>query len=393
MREYVNPSFELLSRSYLFDEVASRVARFKASRPDADIIRMGIGDVTLPLAPAVVEAMHRAVDELSSAGSFHGYGPETGYAFLREKIAENDFPGLGISPGEVFVNDGAKSDLGNIGDLFTHDCTVGIMDPVYPVYADTSVIAGRRIVYIPCNSGNGFTGDIPREKLDLVFLCFPNNPTGAVITREKLRAWVDYALANGSLILYDAAYEAFIRDSAIPRSIYEIEGAERCAIEFRSFSKTAGFTGVRCGYTVVPKALGDDLGAIWERRQGCKFNGASYVSQRAAEAVYTPAGKEQVRLQTDAYLRTASLIRSAMASVGLDPVGGENSPYIWARTPGGMPSWDFFDALLENTGVVVTPGCGFGAAGEGFFRLTAFTGMERSAKAMDRMTGYIQTLI
>ena len=388
----VNSNFDRLSQDYLFDEVASRVSRFKASHPYADIIRMGIGDVSLPIVPAVVKAMHGAVDDLGSASTFRGYGPERGYAFLREKIAEHDFPGLGIGPDDIFINDGAKSDLGNIGDIFSSGCSVGILDPVYPVYSDTSIIAGRKIVYIPCNRENAFTGDIPSQKLDLIFLCFPNNPTGAVISREKLKAWVDYALSNDSIILFDAAYEIFIRDAGIPHSIYEIEGADKCAIEFRSYSKTAGFTGVRCGYTVVPKVAGRGLNAMWERRQGCKFNGASYISQRAAEAVYSPEGQAQIRQCIDTYLQTAALIRRAMSSAGLDPVGGDNSPYVWARTPGGIPSWDFFDLLLENTGVVVTPGCGFGKGGEGYFRLTAFTDRQRSAEAMDRMTNYLDSL-
>ena len=396
----INDNYLNLGQRYLFARVAAKVAAFSQANPGARIIRMGIGDVTRPLAPAVIEAMHKAVEDCARAETFRGYGPEPGYDFLREAIVANDYAGLGVKTSEIFVSDGAKSDTGNIGDIFSGDNVIGITDPVYPVYVDTNTMAGRRIVLIPCNPGNGFTGDIPDEKLDIVYLCYPNNPTGAVISKEKLKAWVDYALRNNSIIFYDAAYEAFIRDPRIPHSIYEIEGAKRCAIEFRSFSKTAGFTGTRCAFTVVPEeltALSADgreisLNGLWDRRQSCKFNGASYISQRGAEAVYSPEGKKQVKETIDSYLETAALIRGSLQKAGLEPTGGENSPYIWARTPGGMPSWDFFDLLLARTGIVVTPGEGFGPSGEGFFRVTAFSGKDDAAEAMEKLSALIQTL-
>ena len=396
----INDNYLRLEQRYLFVEVAARVAAFCERNPSAQVIRMGIGDVTRPLVPAVIEAMHKAVEDCAHAETFRGYGPEPGYDFLREAIVANDYAGLGIKTSEIFVSDGAKSDTGNIGDIFSAGNVIGITDPVYPVYVDTNTMAGRRIVFIPCNQGNGFTGDIPDEKLDIVYLCYPNNPTGAVISREKLKAWVDYALRNNSIIFYDAAYEAFIRDPEIPHSIYEIEGAKRCAIEFRSFSKTAGFTGIRCAFTLVPEeltALSSDgkeisLNHLWDRRQSCKFNGASYISQRGAEAVYSPEGKVQVRAVIDGYLQTASIIRKNLQKAGLNPVGGENSPYIWARTPGGMPSWDFFDLLLDRAGVVVTPGAGFGQGGEGYFRVTAFNTKERSILAMEKLTELVKSL-
>ena len=396
----INDNYLRLEQRYLFAEVAARVAAFCERNPSAQVIRMGIGDVTRPLVPAVIEAMHKAVEDCAHAETFRGYGPEPGYDFLREAIVANDYEGLGIKTSEIFVSDGAKSDTGNIGDIFSAVNVIGITDPVYPVYVDTNTMAGRRIVFIPCNQGNGFTGDIPDEKLDIVYLCYPNNPTGAVITREKLKAWVDYALRNNSIIFYDAAYEAFILDPEIPHSIYEIEGAKRCAIEFRSFSKTAGFTGIRCAFTVVPEeltALSSDgkeisLNHLWDRRQSCKFNGASYISQRGAEAVYSPEGKVQVRAVIDGYLQTASIIRKNLQKAGLNPAGGENSPYIWARTPGGMPSWDFFDLLLDRAGVVVTPGAGFGQGGEGYFRVTAFNTKERSILAMEKLTELVKSL-
>lgn len=396
----VNENFLSLGNRYLFSEIASRVNAWSSAHPEADIIRMGIGDVTLPLAPAVTEAMHAAVDECSTAAGFHGYGPEHGYAFLREAIVKGDYEprGVKITPDEVFVNDGAKSDTGNIGDLLAKDNVVGITDPVYPVYVDTNIMGGKTIKFITCGPENDFTGDIPSERLDIVYLCYPNNPTGAVITREKLSKWVEYALKNDSIIMYDAAYEAFIRDEAIPHSIYEIPGAERCAIEFRSYSKTAGFTGIRCGYTIVPKALkakasdGSEvsLNALWERRQSCKFNGASYISQKAAAAIYTPEGRRQVREAIDHYLGTAAIIRKGIQDAGLECIGGENAPYIWARTPGGMDSWEFFDMLLQKAGVVVTPGSGFGPAGQGWFRLTAFADRNRSIEAIKRIISLVK---
>lgn len=391
-----------LEHRYLFQEVARRVAEFHEASPETDIIRMGIGDVTLPIAPAVIRAMHEAVDDLSVQERFHGYGPEHGYGWLREAVVRGDYAsrGVNIDPDEVFISDGAKSDLGNILDLFSHENTVGIIDPVYPVYVDTNVIDGRRIRFITCSENDGFTGQIPDEKLDIVYLCYPNNPTGAVISRDKLKGWVDYALRNDSLILYDSAYEAFIQDPDIPHSIYEIGGARECAIEFRSFSKTAGFTGIRCGYTVVPKGLrgrstdGEEksLNALWERRQGCKFNGASYVSQRGAYAVYTPEGREQTRESIRYYLGNAAIIREGLRRAGLRASGGENAPYVWAQTPDGMDDWEFFDALLKKAGIVVTPGSGFGQAGRGYFRLTSFADRERTIEAMDRMEHCINGL-
>lgn len=393
----VNEHFLSLGQRYLFSEIAARVAAYSAAHPLADLIRMGIGDVTRPLAPAVIAAMHKAVEDCAAAETFRGYGPEHGYAFLRKAIVENDYAGLDICEDEVFVSDGAKSDTGNIGDLLSENNLIGITDPVYPVYADTNLMGGRQIRYIRCDEHNGFTGDIPDERLDVVYLCYPNNPTGAVITRDKLARWVEYALENESLIFYDSAYEAFIRDPKIPHSVYEIPGAKECAVEFRSFSKTAGFTGVRCGYTVVPKGVTARdakggriaLNSLWERRQSCKFNGASYISQRGAEAVYSPEGKAQTRESIDYYLGNAALIREAFQSAGLQPVGGDNAPYIWARTPGGMSSWEFFDYLLDKAGVVITPGCGFGSAGEGWFRATAFADRQRTKEAMSRISNIL----
>jgi LL-diaminopimelate aminotransferase len=390
-----NPNFSRLPERYLFLDIAKRVAAFSKANPDADIIRMGIGDVTRPLAPAVIKAMHEAVDDCAAQSTFHGYGPERGYLWLREAIAKYDYAerGVNVTPDDIFVNDGAKSDTGNIGDILAVDGLVGITDPVYPVYVDTNLMRGSSIRYITCNEENGYTGDIPAGKIDVIYLCYPNNPTGAVITKSKLKEWVDYALANGSLIMYDSAYEAFIRDPEIPHSIYEIEGARKCAIEFRSFSKTAGFTGIRCGYTVVPQELTASdgkggtvrLNEMWERRQSCKFNGASYISQRGALAIYTPEGRAQIRATIDYYLETARIIRESMEKAGLQPQGGENAPYIWAHTPKGMSSWQFFDELLNKAAVVVTPGSGFGPAGEGYFRITSFADRDRTIEAMERI--------
>ena len=392
---YINENFLKLQHRYLFAEIAKRVAAYKAENPQADIIRLGIGDVTQPLAPAVVEAMHRAVDECANGETFRGYGPEHGYNFLIEAIIAHDFTprGISLTPEEVFISDGAKSDTGNIGDILSSANVIGVTDPVYPVYVDTNTMGGRDIRYIPCNEANGFTGDIPTEKLDVVYLCFPNNPTGAVITREGLQRWVDYALRNDCLILYDAAYEAFISDAAIPHSIYEIEGAKQCAIEFRSFSKTAGFTGVRCGYTIIPNELKVNslsgervaLNGIWDRRQCSKFNGASYISQRGAEAVFSAEGQKQIRATIDYYMANARIIRQSLQSFGLQVFGGENAPYIWVRTPNGTDSWSFFDRLLREAQVVTTPGAGFGAAGEGYIRITAFGTHKSSIEAMDRV--------
>ncbi len=392
---YINENFLKLQHRYLFAEIAKRVAAYKAENPQADIIRLGIGDVTQPLAPAVVEAMHRAVDECAHGETFRGYGPEHGYNFLIEAIIAHDFEprGVHLTPDEVFISDGAKSDTGNIGDILSSANVIGVTDPVYPVYVDTNTMGGRDIRYIPCNEANGFTGDIPAEKLDVVYLCFPNNPTGAVITREGLQRWVDYALRNDCLILYDAAYEAFINDAAIPHSIYEIEGAKQCAIEFRSFSKTAGFTGVRCGYTIIPNELKVNslsgervaLNGIWDRRQCSKFNGASYISQRGAEAVFSAEGQKQIRATIDYYMANARIIRQSLQGFGLQVFGGENAPYIWVRTPNGTDSWSFFDRLLREAQVVTTPGAGFGAAGEGYIRITAFGTHKSSIEAMERV--------
>lgn len=392
---YINESFLKLQHRYLFAEIAKRVAAYKAENPQADIIRLGIGDVTQPLAPAVVEAMHRAVDECAIGETFRGYGPEHGYNFLIEAIIAHDFEprGVHLTPDEVFISDGAKSDTGNIGDILSSANVIGVTDPVYPVYVDTNTMGGRDIRYIPCNEANGFTGDIPTEKLDVVYLCFPNNPTGAVITREGLQRWVDYALRNDCLILYDAAYEAFISDPNIPHSIFEIEGAKQCAIEFRSFSKTAGFTGVRCGYTIIPNELKVNsisgervaLNGIWDRRQCSKFNGASYISQRGAEAVFSAEGQKQIRATIDYYMANARIIRQSLQGFGLQVFGGENAPYIWVRTPNGTDSWSFFDRLLREAQVVTTPGAGFGAAGEGYIRITAFGTHKNSVEAMERV--------
>lgn len=398
----INQNYLKLPGSYLFSEIARRVAAYAAEHPEAKLIRLGIGDVTRPLPAAVTAAMHAAVDEMASAQGFHGYGPEQGYDFLRCAIAEYDYNarGVGIDPGEIFVSDGAKSDCGNIGDIFGADNLVAVCDPVYPVYVDTNAMAGRagdfdetlgrwsRLVYMPCVAENGFAPAIPAERADLIYLCFPNNPTGAVATRAQLKAWVDYANASGSVILFDSAYEAFITDPAIPHSIFEIPGAQTCAIEFRSFSKTAGFTGTRCAYTVVPKALtrdGASLNAMWNRRQCTKFNGVPYVVQRGAAAVYTDEGRAQVRETIEFYQRNAQVILAGLKSAGLTVSGGENSPYVWAKTPGGLGSWAFFDKLLHEANVVTTPGAGFGPSGEGYIRLTAFGGAEATAEAVERI--------
>ena len=387
----INTNYLQLSGRYLFAEIARQVSAYKSEHPEADIIRLGIGDVTRPLPQAAIDAMHRAVDEYADTKTFRGYGPEQGYDFLIDAIIAHDFASRGITldRDEVFVSDGAKSDTGNIGDILSTDNIVGITDPVYPVYVDTNIMAGRRLRYIPCHAGNDFTGDIPKEHLDIIYLCYPNNPTGAVITREKLAAWVDYALREHAVILYDAAYEAFIQNDTLPHSIYQIEGAKQCTIEFRSFSKTAGFTGVRCGYTVIPKELkaddGTSVNALWNRRQCSKFNGASYISQRGAEAVYTPAGQREVRDIIDYYMSNAAFIRTSLADMGLTVYGGQHSPYIWVSTPDGEDSWHFFRRLLSDANVVVTPGEGFGTHGEGFVRITAFGTADDSRAAMGRI--------
>ena len=398
----INENYQRMPGSYLFSEIARRVAAYSEANPSKRLIRLGIGDVTRPLAPAVTQAMHQAVDEMATVTGFHGYGPEQGYAFLREAIAKEDYQARGadITPDEIFVSDGAKSDCGNIGDIFGVDNVVAVCDPVYPVYVDTNAMAGRaghydgekgrwdRLVYMPCVAENGFSPDIPSRPVDLIYLCFPNNPTGAVATRAQLQAWVDHANATGAVILFDSAYEAFITDPAIPHSIFEIPGAKTCAIEFRSFSKTAGFTGTRCAYTVIPKDLvrgGVALNGMWNRRQCTKFNGAPYVVQRGAAAIYTPEGRAQVRETIGYYLNNARVIREGLAGVGLTVCGGENSPYVWARTPDGLGSWAFFDRLLQQANVVTTPGAGFGPSGEGYIRLTAFGGAEDTVEAVGRI--------
>ena len=399
---HVNENFCKLPGSYLFSEIGRRVARFSGEHPQAELIRLGIGDVTRPLVPAVVEAMERAAAEMGTPEGFHGYGPEQGYDFLRQAIARHDYQarGVAVEAEEIFVSDGAKSDCGNMGDIFSLDNVVAVCDPVYPVYVDSNAMAGRageydpasgkwsRLVYLPCVKENGFVPAIPEGRADMVYLCFPNNPTGAMATRAQLKAWVDWANANGSVLLYDSAYEAFISQSELPHSIFEIEGARTCAIEFRSFSKTAGFTGTRCAYTVVPKELvrdGVSLNSLWNRRQTTKFNGVPYVVQRGAQAVYTPAGQEQVRQTIAYYQRNAQVIREGLARAGLEVYGGVNAPYIWVATPQGMGSWDFFDLLLRQAHVVTTPGAGFGPSGEGYIRVTAFGRAEQAAQAVERI--------
>jgi len=407
----VNDNFLKLQKSYLFVTIAKKVKAFKEANPDAKVISLGIGDVTQPLAPAVIEAMHKAVDELASAETFRGYGPEHGYDFLQDAIIENDFRprGIELCREEIFVNDGAKSDTGNIGDILSINNTIGVTDPIYPVYIDSNVMCGRagdcieglwsNIHYMPCNAANNFTAEIPADrKLDIIYLCYPNNPTGTVISRQQLEKWVEYALANKSIIMYDAAYEAYIQDDDIPHSIYEIPGAKKCAIEFHSYSKTAGFTGVRCGYTVVPLGLTAtaadgtevDLNALWERRQSTKFNGTSYITQRGAEAIYTPEGKKQVRETIDYYMTNAKIMRQTLTGLGLQVFGGENAPYIWFKTPEGVSSWEMFDIFLNEGHLVCTPGVGFGPSGEGYVRLTAFGQREDCLEAMERIKQIIK---
>ena len=402
----VNQNFLKLPGSYLFSEIARRLAAYTAEHPEAKMIRLGIGDVTRPLAPAVIEAMHKAVDEMGTFEGFHGYGPEQGYDFLREAIAKTDYAarGVDIKPNEIFVSDGAKSDCGNIGDIFGADNVVAVCDPVYPVYVDTNAMAGRagdfqeelgkwsKLVYMPCVEENGFTPQIPQEKVDMIYLCFPNNPTGTVATKEQLKAWVDYANENKAVILYDSAYEAFITQDDVPHTIYEIEGARTCAIEFRSFSKTAGFTGNRCAYTVVPMELerdGAKLNALWNRRQCTKFNGTSYITQRGAEAIYTPEGKKQVKAIIQYYMANARIMKEALESTGLKVFGGENAPYLWVKTPGEVNSWKFFEQMLYEANVVGTPGVGFGPSGEGYIRLTAFGERADCEEAMKRIRKWL----
>ncbi len=417
----VNEHFLKLADNYLFADVAKRVNAFRATHPGADVISLGIGDVTRPLCPAVIEAMHRATDELAHAATFRGYGPEQGYDFLREAILKNDFlpRGVHLDMSEIFINDGAKSDTGNIQELIRWDNSIGVTDPIYPVYIDSNVMIGRagvveggrwsNVIYMSCTAENNFVPKIPDRRVDVIYLCYPNNPTGMTLTKDQLRQWVNYALKNDALIFFDAAYEAYIQDDSIPHSIYEIRGARKCAIEFHSFSKKAGFTGVRCGYTVVPQGLtaatltGEriPLNNLWLRRQSTKFNGTSYVSQRAAEAVYTPDGKAQTRETIDYYMQNARTMLQRLRSLGFTVYGGEHAPYLWLQTPGRRPiselrsparslSWQFFEEMLYGAHVVCTPGVGFGPAGEGYVRLTAFGSHEQTAEALDRIEKWMK---
>jgi LL-diaminopimelate aminotransferase len=401
----INENYLKLKSSYLFSEISKRVSTFQKEYPEMEIIRMGIGDVTIPLPPAIIKAFHAGVDEMSGSKTFRGYGPEQGYDFLREAVAQNDYRSRGadISADEVFISDGAKCDTGNFQELFSNDTRIAIPDPVYPVYVDTNVMAGRtganingryeNLVYMNCTGSNGFIPELPEEPVDLIYLCFPNNPTGAVITKEQLKPWVEYAHKNRALILYDAAYEAFIRDGSLPKTIYEIDGAKEVAVEFRSFSKTAGFTGTRCAFTVVPKnciaydTAGNQhqLHALWNRRHTTKFNGVSYPVQKAAEAVYSPEGKTQVSEIIGYYMENAGIIKQKMTSLGYETTGGDNSPYIWINTK--TDSWSFFDMLLKKLGIVCTPGEGFGRCGEGYIRISAFNNRENVIRAMDRISG------
>ena len=399
----VNENYLKLPGSYLFSTIAKKVNAYAEAHPEETIIRLGIGDVTQPLPPAVIEALHKAVDEMGNASTFHGYAPDLGYEFLRKAIAEKDFQARGcqISPDEIFVSDGAKSDSANIQEIFAGDSRIAVCDPVYPVYVDSNVMAGRTgtydaaaetwsdVIYMPCTAENGFVPELPKERPDLIYLCFPNNPTGETLTKAQLQEWVDYANREGCVIIFDAAYEAYISQEDIPHSIYECEGAQTCAIELRSFSKNAGFTGLRLAYTVVPKALkdqnGTSLNALWARRHGTKYNGAPYIVQRAGEAVYTPEGQAQVREMVGKYMKNASYILNGLKEAGYEVYGGVNSPYVWLRTPDQMTSWEFFDYLLENAHVVGTPGSGFAPSGEHYFRLTAFGTWENTVKAVDRI--------
>ena len=401
----VNEHFLKLPDNYLFSDIAAKLNAFKAMHPKEDVISLGIGDVTQPLALAVVEAIHKAADELATHKGFRGYGPEQGYDFLREAILKNDFlpRGIHLDLDEIFINDGAKSDTGNIQELIRWDNSIAVTDPIYPVYIDSNVMIGRagiqengrwsNVLYLPCTAENGFVPQVPDRRADVIYLCYPNNPTGTVITKEELRKWVNYALKNDTLIFYDAAYEAFISDSSIPHSIYEIKGARKVAIEFHSYSKTAGFTGVRCGYTVVPKELTAStlsgerivLNHLWNRRQSTKFNGTSYISQRAAEATYSAEGRQQVRATIHYYMENAAKMLGKLSALGFEVYGGKNAPYIWVKTPDGTSSWQFFHEMLYGAHVVCTPGVGFGPSGEGYVRLTAFGSHEKTEEALDRL--------
>ena len=387
----INANYQNLEQSYLFTNINRKVAAYQAANPEKKIIRLGIGDVTRPLCPAVIDAMHAAVSEMGTAKTFRGYGPEQGYGFLREAVqGYYASRGTSLETQEIFISDGAKSDIGNILDLFSPENTVLVPDPVYPVYVDTNIMAGRKILYMDANERNGFLPlPDPSVKADIIDLCSPNNPTGAVYDREQLQAWVDYALDCGAVLLFDAAYECFVHDPTLPRSIFEIEGAKHCAIEFCSFSKTAGFTGTRCGYTIVPEALtfdGASLNKFWLRRQTTKFNGVPYIVQRGAAAVFTPEGQEQIHANIEYYMENARTIASALRKLGIWFTGGENSPYIWLKCPGGRSSWEYFDYLLEEKNLVGTPGAGFGKNGEGFFRLTAFGSQEATREAVARIS-------
>lgn len=398
----VNENYLKLPGSYLFSTIGKKVAAYEAANPDRRVMRLGIGDVTQPLAPAIIAALHEAVDEMGKAETFRGYAPDLGYGFLREEIARQDYQARGcrIEADEIFVSDGAKSDCGNIQEIFSPDCRVAVCDPVYPVYVDSNVMAGRtgeyyrekevwsNVIYMPCTAANQFVPELPKECPDLIYLCNPNNPTGTTLTRDQLKVWVDYANRTGAVILYDAAYEAYIAQADVPHSIYEIEGARTCAIEFRSFSKNAGFTGVRLGFTVIPKDLERDgvrLHGLWARRHGTKFNGAPYIVQKAAMAVYSEEGKAQLKNQVACYMNNARVIYEGLKKAGYEVYGGVNAPYIWLKVPEGMSSWDFFDWLLENANVVGTPGSGFGPSGEGYFRLTAFGTYENTVEAVERI--------
>ena len=380
----ISENYLKLSESYLFAEIARKVNDYKKKHPEADVISLGIGDVTQPLAPAVVGALHKAVDEMAVAASFRGYGPERGYDFLREAIVENDFRrhGIDVEADEIFVSDGAKSDTGNFQELLSKKCVVAVTDPVYPVYVDSNLMAGRTIVKLPCTPENGFVPELPSDHVDVIYLCYPNNPTGTTLTKAQLKAWVDYATQEEALIFYDAAYEAYIQSEDVPHSIYEIPEASKCAVEFHSYSKTAGFTGIRCGYTVVPKTLRMPLNALWNRRQCTKFNGASYLSQRAAEAIYTSQGKVQIKETISYYMKNAHVMRASLTDMGFKVYGGIDAPYLWVKTPGNMTSWEFFNWMLQSAHIVCTPGVGFGDKGEGFVRLTAFGTHENTVKAL-----------
>ena len=399
---HINENYQKLPGSYLFSTIGKKVNAYQEANPDKEIIRLGIGDVTQPIAPAIIEAMHKAVDEMGHAETFHGYAPDLGYAFLRKAIVDNDYKAKGcdISEDEIFVSDGAKSDSANIQEIFAQNNRIAVCDPVYPVYVDSNVMAGRTgtydkatetwsdVIYMPCTAANNFVPEFPKETPDIIYLCLPNNPTGTTLTKDQLQEWVDYANKNGAVIIYDAAYEAYISEDNIAHTIYECKGAKTCAIELRSFSKNAGFTGVRLGFTVVPKELkcGDvSLNAMWARRHGTKFNGAPYIVQRAGEAVYSDAGKAQLKEQVAYYMKNAKTIKEGLKDAGYTVFGGVNAPYIWLKTPDKMTSWEFFDYLLKNANVVGTPGSGFGPSGEGYFRLTAFGNYENTVKALDRI--------